>query len=153
MRVGAASLLLERGTPDVLLPASVEYGVTRLFTAPTAYREMLADAGHMPWLRSCVSAGEPMTKHTADAWRELTGAGIVDGIGTTEMLHIFVSSAGHPTPSGAIGKVMAGDQVAVLDEELRPVAPGARQVSWRFAVQPDAGTSPIPDRPRMSETA
>ena len=77
----------------MLADAVAEHGVTVLFTAPTAYRAMLA-AGKVPaGLRRCVSAGEPLPRATSDAFHEATGLRIIDGIGSTEMLHIFISAA------------------------------------------------------------
>ncbi|QZH59713.1 AMP-binding protein [Mycolicibacterium farcinogenes] len=126
MRAGAASLLLERATPDVLLDAVVENGVTQLFTAPTAYRKMLDQiSGPIPGLRICVSAGEPMTEHTWNDWRDATGIRIVNGIGTTEMLHIFLSTdPSTRSPAGALGSAVPGYQVSILDDQWQPVPSG-----------------------------
>ena len=94
LRVGAATILLERAGPDDLLAAIAQFGATVCFTAPTAYRAMLAKlAEHdISSLRKCVSAGETLPKATFDAWHAATGIKILDGIGATEMLHIFIGS-------------------------------------------------------------
>ena len=94
LRVGAATILLERAGPDDLLAAVAQFGATVCFTAPTAYRAMLAKlAEHdISSLRKCVSAGETLPQATFDAWHAATGIKILDGIGATEMLHIFIGS-------------------------------------------------------------
>ncbi|MBX6722333.1 MAG: AMP-binding protein, partial [Dactylosporangium sp.] len=84
LRAGAATLLLEKGTPDVLLPALEKHRPTVLFTAPTAYRAMLNAGGDVSSLRRCVSAGEPLPKATWEAWHAAAGVKIIDGIGSTE---------------------------------------------------------------------
>jgi 2-aminobenzoate-CoA ligase len=126
MRVGAASLLLERGTPDALLPAITEHRPTVLFTAPTAYRALLglAQPGDLASLRRCVSAGEPLPLPTWQAWHDTTGIKIIDGIGSTEMLHIFVSAADDEIRPGATGRAVPGYEAAVLDDDGRPVPDG-----------------------------
>ena len=94
LRVGACSILLEKAPPDELLAAIGRFRATVCFTAPTAYRAMLAKlAEHdISSLRKCVSAGEALPKATFDAWHAATGLKIMDGIGATEMLHIFIGS-------------------------------------------------------------
>jgi len=116
LRAGAASLLLPKGTPDVLLPAIARHRPTVLFTAPTAYRAILSGlAEHdISSLRRCVSAGEPLPLSTWDAFHQATGLRIIDGIGTTEMLHIFISAADDDIRPGATGKPVPGYQAAVL---------------------------------------
>jgi 2-aminobenzoate-CoA ligase len=126
LRIGAASLLLEKGTPDLLLPAIARYRPTVLSTAPTAYRAMLPDLSRydVSSLRRCVSAGEPLPLATWQAWHDATGIKIIDGIGSTEMLHIFISSADDEIRPGATGRSVPGYEAAVLDDEGRPVADG-----------------------------
>jgi 2-aminobenzoate-CoA ligase len=117
MRVGAGMLLLERGTPDILGPALSQYGATVLFTAPTAYRALLATTGvDFSTLRRCVSAGEPLSAATWHAFHEHTGLKIIDGIGSTEMLHIFISSAGDDIRPGSTGRVVPGYEACILDD-------------------------------------
>ena len=91
---GATALLLEKAGPEELLRAVETHGVTTLFTAPIAYRAMtnMADRFRIGSLRSCVSAGETLPKPVWDGWHAKTGLKIIDGIGSTEMLHIFISS-------------------------------------------------------------
>ncbi|MGH8876845.1 MAG: AMP-binding protein [Stackebrandtia sp.] len=121
LQVGAATLLLEKGTPDLLLPALQRHGASVIATAPTAYRAMIAElSAHrydLSGLRRCVSAGEPLPKPTWEAWKEATGCEIIDGIGATEMLHIFISAADGDIRPGATGKTVPGFQAAILDDD------------------------------------
>jgi 2-aminobenzoate-CoA ligase len=126
MRVGASSLLLERATPDVLVPALGEYRPTVIFTAPTAYRALLAapDADFSS-LRRCVSAGEPLSLATWEAFKDRTGIKIIDGIGSTEMLHIFISASDDDIRPGATGKPVPGYEACVLDDDGKQVPDGS----------------------------
>lgn len=125
-RVGATSVLLEGAPPPVLLEQIAKHRVTTLFTAPTAYRAMLShlEEKSFPSLHTCVSAGEHLPKSTWEAWSRATGIRIIDGIGATEMLHIFISAAGDEIIPGMTGKVVPGYEAIVVDEELRVVADG-----------------------------
>ncbi|WP_280900628.1 MULTISPECIES: AMP-binding protein [unclassified Streptomyces] len=118
MRAGASSLLLEQAHPRQLLPAIAEHRVSVLFTAPTAYRAMLdeLDAYDVSSLRRCVSAGENLPAATWQAWRERTGLRIVNGIGATELLHIFISAADEHIRPGTTGVPVPGWQARVVDE-------------------------------------
>lgn len=126
VRYGASAVLLEKPNPEALLKAVSRYRVTTLYTAPTAYRRMLETLDHHDWssLSKCVSAGETLPESTFRAWREATGVSIVDGLGTTEMLHIFVSAAGDAIRPGATGKVVPGYRARAVDDEGHPVPPG-----------------------------
>jgi 2-aminobenzoate-CoA ligase len=126
LRVGASSVLLERSTPDDLATAIALWQPTILFTAPTAYRAMLAKVGQhdISSLRKCVSAGEALPKATFDAWLKATGLKIMDGIGATEMLHIFIGSPEEDIRPGATGRVVPGYEARVIDESGREVASG-----------------------------
>ncbi|CAL9627898.1 AMP-binding protein [Streptomyces sp. enrichment culture] len=125
MRAGASALLLEQAGPRQLLPAVAEHRVSVLFTAPTAYRTMLGELdGHdVTSLRRCVSAGENLPAATWRAWHERTGLRIINGIGATELLHIFVSAA---------------------DDAIRPGTTGVPVPGWQARVQ-DASGAPVPD--------
>jgi 2-aminobenzoate-CoA ligase len=118
MRAGASSLLLEQAHPQQLLPAIAEHRVSVLFTAPTAYRAMLdqLDAYDISSLRRCVSAGENLPEATWRAWRERTGLRIVNGIGATELLHIFISAADEHIRPGTTGVPVPGWHARVVDE-------------------------------------
>ena len=118
MRIGAASLLLEQASPPLLLEGIRTYNATICFTAPTAYRAMLPDvrAGGAGRLRKCVSAGETLPRATFEAWEATTGIRIIDGIGSTEMLHIFISASGAAIRPGSTGVCVPGYTAVVLDE-------------------------------------
>jgi 2-aminobenzoate-CoA ligase len=137
-RVGAATVLLERGAPPVLLEAIERFGATVCFTAPTAYRAMLGLGvdGKVGTLRRCVSAGETLPLGTWEAWRSATGLRLIDGIGATEMLHVFISAADEEIRPGATGKAVPGFEARVVDDEMRDVAPG---VVGRLAVRGPTG--------------
>ncbi|MGW3989619.1 AMP-binding protein [Streptomyces sp. NPDC004830] len=126
LRTGASALLLEQAGPRQLLPAIARHRVSVLFTAPTAYRAMLADLdGHdVSSLRRCVSAGENLPAATWRAWRERTGLRIINGIGATELLHIFISAAGDRIRPGTTGTAVPGWQARVQDPDGNPVPDG-----------------------------
>src|SRR6185295_1214569 len=110
LRIGASTVLLEKAAPDDLLAAIAKFRATICFTAPTAYRAMLAKlAQHdIASLRKPVSAGEALPKATFDAWLAATGCKILDGIGATEMLHIFIGSPADEIRAGATGRAVPG---------------------------------------------
>ncbi|MEU8969163.1 AMP-binding protein [Streptomyces monashensis] len=126
MRAGASSLLLEQAGPKHLLPAIAGHRVSVLFTAPTAYRAMLDELdGHdVSSLRRCVSAGENLPAATWRAWHERTGVRVINGIGATELLHIFVSAADEHIRPGTTGVPVPGWQARVQDADGRPVPDG-----------------------------
>ncbi|MEG8278913.1 AMP-binding protein [Streptomyces sp. AHA2] len=126
LRAGASALLLEQAGPKQLLPAIARHRVSVLFTAPTAYRAMLEDLdGHdVSSLRRCVSAGENLPAATWRAWRERTGLRIINGIGATELLHIFISAADDRIRPGTTGTAVPGWQARVQDPDGDPVPDG-----------------------------
>lgn len=119
LRVGASVVLLERPSEDAITEAIEKHGATVLFTAPTAYRSMLR-AGRAPVLsrvRRGVSAGEALP---ASVWREVheqTGLELIDGIGSTELMHVFISASGQDVRPGATGRAVPGYRAAILDED------------------------------------
>src|SRR5262249_45799335 len=117
---------------------------TVCFTAPTAYRAMLATLGahDISSLRKCVSAGEALPKATFDAWHAATGIKILDGIGATEMLHIFIGSPEEAIRPGATGKPVPGYEAKVIDEAGREVPPGT---IGRLAVRGPTGCRYLAD--------
>jgi 2-aminobenzoate-CoA ligase len=125
-RFGGTAVTIETPGPVALLEAIERHQVSILATAPTAYKAMLAAlAGHdLTSIRTCVSAGEHLPESTWRAWKEATGIGIVDGIGATEMMHIFISAAGDAIRPGATGKAVPGYVATVLDDEGRPMSTG-----------------------------
>ncbi|CAM5611732.1 AMP-dependent synthetase [Streptomyces avidinii] len=131
LRAGASALLLADAAPRRLLPALAEHRVSVLFTAPTAYRSMLDTLGpydtgayDLSALRRCVSAGENLPAATWRAWYERTGLRIINGIGATELLHIFISAADEDVRPGTTGRAVPGWQARVVDAAGRPVADG-----------------------------
>jgi 2-aminobenzoate-CoA ligase len=125
-RAGAASLLLEKATPAELADHIAAFGVTIVSTAPTAYRAMLAagKADQLRGLRKPVSAGEHLPGPTWQAFYDATGVKIIDGIGSTEMLHIFIGSAGEEIKPGSTGREVPGYRAVILDAEGKQVPDG-----------------------------
>jgi 2-aminobenzoate-CoA ligase len=152
--IGAAAVLLEKASPPELLAAIPRFGATLLFTAPTSYR-LMADAARAAGLgvsqggslRKCVSAGEALPAATRALWLDATGINLIDGIGATELLHIFISADEHAAKPGATGRVVPGYQACVLDDQLRPLPPG--QVG-RLAVKGPTGCRYLDDPPRQA---
>jgi len=138
MRVGASTLLLSKVTGESLLAAIERHQCTICFTAPTLYRSMLEFVSRfsMASLKQCVSAGERLPLAVFEAWRKATGLQIIDGIGSTEMLHIFISAAGDEIRPGATGKPVPGYEAIVVDEDRRPVP---ANVSGHLAVRGPTG--------------
>ncbi|MFF3322726.1 AMP-binding protein [Streptomyces sp. NPDC002889] len=149
MRAGASALLLEQAGPAQLLPAIAEHRVSVLFTAPTAYRVMLdqMDGHDTGSLRRCVSAGENLPAATWQAWQERTGLRIINGIGATELLHIFISAADEAIRPGTTGVPVPGWDARVVDGEGRPVPDGEPGL---LAVRGPVGCRYLAD-PRQSE--
>ena len=126
LRAGAAVHLIEQPSPQRLLEAVERHGITVLGTAPTAYRAMVPDlpSANLTSLRACVSAGETLPRATWEAVHEACGIGIIDGIGSTEMLHIFISAAGEEIRPGSTGRAVPGYVAQVQDPDGRPVPDG-----------------------------
>jgi 2-aminobenzoate-CoA ligase len=145
LHVGAATILLERAGPDDLLAAVAKFGATVCFTAPTAYRAMLAKLGEhdISSLRKCVSAGETLPQATFDAWQAATGIKILDGIGATEMLHIFIGSPEHEIRPGATGRPVPGYEARVVDAGGNEVPPNTL---GRLAVRGPTGCRYLADK-------
>ena len=138
LRVGAAAILLEKAAPDDLLAAIGRLRATICFTAPTAYRYMLGKLADndLSSLRKCVSAGETLPAATFDAWLAATGIRIIDGLGSTEMLHIFIGSPEEAVRAGATGEPVPGYQARVIDDAGRELPPGT---AGRLAVRGPTG--------------
>jgi 2-aminobenzoate-CoA ligase len=149
MRIGAASVLLEKLTPEGLLQAIEKYRATVCFTAPTFYRQMtaLVSKYDLSSLRKSVSAGEALPVATREGWQQATRLRMIDGIGATEMLHIFISAAGDDIRPGATGKPIPGYRACILDRAGNPVGPG---VIGRLAVKGPTGCRYMDD-PRQKD--
>jgi 2-aminobenzoate-CoA ligase len=144
LRAGASVLLLEKATPAELAAQIAARGVTVCFTAPTAYRAMIA-SGQAPLLRGLrrpVSAGEHLSAATWQAFYDATGVKIIDGIGSTELLHIFISSADEEIRPGATGRAVPGYLAEVLGEDGKPVPDGE---TGRLAVKGPTGCRYLAD--------
>jgi 2-aminobenzoate-CoA ligase len=125
LRVGAATVLLEKLTPESMLQAIQDYRVTSTWSSPLFYRQMseLAHKYDLSTLRQSISAGESLPVSTRSMWREATGIEIIDGIGSTEMFHIFIASRPEEVRSGATGKAITGYQACILDDHGNPLPP------------------------------
>ncbi|HEV3104890.1 MAG TPA: AMP-binding protein [Trinickia sp.] len=126
LRVGASTVLMEKLTPETLLQTVERFRATIMFTAPTFYRQMAPLTGRfdMTSLAKTVSAGEALPDATRELWRQATGIEMIDGIGGTEMIHIFISAAGAGVRRHSIGKAVPGYEIKVVDDEMQPVPAG-----------------------------
>ena len=115
-----------RFSPETMVRKMRDNGITICYTAPTFYRQMApyAKALGVPSLRICVSAGEALPDATRQLWKESTGIEMLDGIGGTEVFHIYISSAGADVRAGSIGKVVPGYQAKVVDDNDNEVPRG-----------------------------
>jgi 2-aminobenzoate-CoA ligase len=147
--IGACTLLLERASPDELADAVADHGVTALFTAPTMYRALLATGKTeaLTGMRRCVSAGEHLPRAVWEEFHDATAVRIIDGIGATEMLHIFISATGQRIRPGATGLVVPGYEAAVLGEDGKPVPDGE---AGRLAVKGPTGCRYLADERQRS---
>jgi len=144
MSVGASTVLLEKAGPPQLLDGIREFGATVLFTAPTTYRTLAvrgADLRRTP-LRQCVSAGEALPAATRALWKEATGIELIDGIGATEMLHIFISHTEAEARPGATGKPVPGYRARVVGDDGAELPPGT---VGKLAVQGPTGCRYLAD--------
>ena len=126
LRFGASTAPVAKPGPEAVLHAVRERGITTLFTAPTAYRGLLrtAQPADLAPLRTCVSAGEPLPAGVAEAWTEKTGIRIVDGIGSTEMLHIFIAARPEDAKPGSCGTPVPGYEARIVGPGMETLAPG-----------------------------
>ena len=144
MRYGASTVLVEKHTPHTLLETIDRFQASVCFTAPTMYRQMaaLAKDYSLKSLKKCVSAGEVLPDATRQLFREATGIEIVDGIGSTEMIHIFIAHAPERVRRGATGYAIPGYRAAVLDDQLDFCKPGE---AGRLAVKGPTGCRYLAD--------
>ncbi len=148
MRFGASTLLAERATPDALPQIIADGRATVVFTAPTAYRAMTenAPAAAFASLRKGVSAGEHLPKPVFEGWERHTGIRLIDGLGATEMLHIFVAAAPEDMIAGATGRAIPGYAACILDEAGKPAPVGE---IGRLAVRGPTGCRYLDDVERQ----
>ena len=149
MHIGASTVLLEKAGPPDLLEAIAAHKATVCFTAPTSYRAMAAGAKAKKIgardggpLRKCVAAGEALPAATRALWNEATGIEIIDGIGATEMFHIFIAADEAHARPGATGTVVPGYRARVVDDEGRDVPAGT---IGRLAVKGPTGCRYLDD--------
>ncbi|MEW6254929.1 MAG: AMP-binding protein [Pseudomonadota bacterium] len=145
LRFGAAATLLEQATPPNMIKIIETYRATVCFTAPTAYRAMLAalaEGADLSSLRVAVSAGETLPAPVYEAWVRKTGTPIIDGIGATEMLHVFISNRLDDHGPGRTGRPVPGYEARVVDEEMRDVPVGT---VGRLAVRGPTGCRYLDD--------
>lgn len=150
LRFGAAATLLENATPPNMISIIETYRATVCFTAPTAYRAMLtamAEGADLSSLRVAVSAGETLPAPVYEAWVRKTGKPILDGIGATEMLHVFISNRLDDHGPGRTGRPVPGYEAKVVDEAMREVPRGT---VGRLAVRGPTGCRYLDD-PRQGE--
>jgi 2-aminobenzoate-CoA ligase len=141
---GASTLLLEKAPPEPLMQAIQEYKVSVVFTAPVAYRAM-ADMLHtydISSLRKCISAGETLPRPTWQTWYERTGLKIMDGIGSTEMLHIFIGSPESEIVGGSTGRAVPGYHAQIHDDDGNRLPPNT---IGRLAVKGPTGCRYLDD--------
>ena len=127
LRFGATATLLENASPANMIQIIETYKATICFTAPTAYRAMMAamDKGaDLSSLRLAVSAGETLPGPVFDEWTRKTGKPILDGIGSTEMLHIFITNRIGDAHPGATGRPVAGYEAKIVDDDMNEVPRG-----------------------------
>lgn len=149
MAVGASTVLLEKASPEQLVEGIKQFGATVLFTAPTSYRNMAARGSELREtnLRQCVSAGEALPAATRALWKESTGIDLIDGIGSTEMLHIFISTDEEHVRPGATGKPVPGYEACVVDGDGKPVPAGT---VGQLAVKGPTGCRYLADERQLS---
>ena len=134
LRFGAATATIEQPSPPAMLDAIEKHRVTHLATAPTAYKAILSQPGldeALKVLKCCLSAGEHLPKAVWEAWKERTGISIVDGIGSTEMMHIFISESGDAIRPGSTGRAVPGYEATVLDDDGNPLTEGEGRLAIR----------------------
>ena len=149
LRYGARVVLLEKHTPETLLQTIAKYGATQCYTAPTMYRQMaaMAEQHNLNSLKHPVSAGEALPDATRQLWKQATGIEMTDGIGGTEVIHIYISSAGQHVRAGSIGQVVPGYEAQIVNDDMQPVPPGTL---GRLAVRGPTGCKYLDD-PRQQD--
>ncbi|WP_322992723.1 AMP-binding protein [Limnohabitans sp.] len=149
LRYGASTVLLEKHTPETLMQTIAKYHATQCYTAPTMYRQMatLAKGIDLSSLKHPVSAGEALPDATRQLWKQATGIEMTDGIGGTEVIHIYISSAGAQVRPGSIGQVVPGYVAQIVGDDMQPVPPGT---VGRLAVRGPTGCKYLAD-PRQQD--
>jgi 2-aminobenzoate-CoA ligase len=145
LRFGGAAATIEQPAPPAMLEAIAKHGVSHLATAPTAYKAMLSQPSldkALQTLTTCLSAGEHLPEATWHAWKERTGIAIVDGIGSTELMHIFICASGDAIRPGSTGLAVPGYDAVVLDPDGNVLQTG----EGRLAIKGPTGCRYLDDR-------
>lgn len=127
LRFGACATLLENASPPNMIDIIQTYKATISFTAPTAYRVMLKamdDGADLSSLRAAVSAGETLPAPVYEEWKQKTGKPMLDGIGATEMLHIFISNRFEDSRPACTGKPVTGYEAKIVDDNMNELPRG-----------------------------
>ncbi|MEM9011684.1 MAG: AMP-binding protein [Pseudomonadota bacterium] len=146
LRFGATATLLETAAPPDMIEIIETYGATICFTAPTAYRAMMRameEGADLSTLRCAVSAGETLPAPVFEEWQAKTGKPLLDGIGATEMLHIFISNRLGDAQPACTGRPVTGYEARIVDEEMRDVPRGE---VGRLAVRGPTGCRYLSDK-------
>ena len=135
LRFGASTVLLEKHTPETLMQTIAKYRATQCYTAPTMYRQMatLAKGVDLSSLKHPVSAGEALPDATRQLWKQATGIEMTDGIGGTEVIHIYISSAGTQVRPGSIGQVAVSYTHLIALHGVSDFNKGGGDFSWTYA--------------------
>ena len=149
LRYGASTVLLEKHTPETLMQTIAKYRATQCYTAPTMCRQMatLAQGVDLSSLKHPVTAGEALPDATRQLWKQATGIEMTDGIGGTEVIHIYISSAGAQVRPGSIGQVVPGYVAQIVGDDMQRVPPGT---VGRLAVRGPTGCKYLAD-PRQQD--
>ena len=151
LRFGATACLLENASPPNMIEIIEQYRATVCFTAPTAYRVMLKamdEGADLSSLRAAVSAGETLPGPVYDEWMEKTGKPMLDGIGATEMLHIFITNRFGDSRPACTGKPVAGYDARIVDDTMQPLSDGE---VGRLAVRGPTGCRYLNDPERQQD--
>ncbi|WP_311030802.1 AMP-binding protein [Mesorhizobium koreense] len=146
LRFGAAATLLENASPPNMIEIIEKYRATVSFTAPTAYRAMLKamdEGADLSSLRAAVSAGETLPAPVFEEWTKKTGKPILDGIGSTEMLHIFITNRFGDAAPGTTGRPVTGYEAKIVDDDMNEMPRGE---IGKLAVRGPTGCRYLDDR-------
>jgi len=137
-RFGAAVVYFKGAGPDIMLDTIERFKVTTLFTAPTAYKVLAEqlEGRDFSSLKTCVSAGENLPLHISDKFYQATGIRLIDGIGATEMIHVFISASGDDIRPGSTGKPVPGYKAEIWDDQNNPLNDGE---AGRLAIKGPTG--------------
>jgi 2-aminobenzoate-CoA ligase len=145
LRFGATATLLENASPGEMVKIIETYKATICFTSPTAYRAMMTamdNGADLSSLRLAVSAGETLPAPVFEGWTRKTGKTILDGIGSTELLHIFITNRVGDAAAGSTGRAVSGYEAKIVDNDMKELPPG---VAGKLAVRGPTGCRYLAD--------